>query len=175
VDDRNKEGFGQIKSKAEEFLQIFRKGEEFTQELLKENEKLRFKLVQIEEENHALRGAEGGRIKSMQEKLDVLEEENRRLMEHYRAAELENKNFAEKYLEVEQENNNSANSRGKLPAAFHAGFQRGAEDGSRDNHEPGRSREVRNHAAGRKTNLLAAVAAEGVSVEEMPQIGIGDG
>jgi len=176
VDDRNKEGFGQIKSKAEEFLQIFRKGEEFTQEILKENEKLRFKLVQLEEENHALRSSEGGRIKSMQEKLDILEEENRRLMEHYRAAELENKNFAEKYLEVEQENNNLAN-------LYVASYQLHS---TLDFNEVLKTvLEIIMNLVGaekfaimlldEKTNMLAAVAAEGVSVEEMPQVGIGDG
>ncbi len=176
MDDRNKEGFGQIKSKAEEFLQIFRKGEEFTQEILKENEKLRFKIVQLEEENLALKGSDGGKIKSMQEKLAVLEEENRRLMEHYRAAELENKNFAEKYLEVEQENNNLAN-------LYVASYQLHS---TLDFNEVLKTvLEIIMNLVGaekfaimlldEKTNQLAAVATEGVSVEEMPQINIGDG
>ena len=176
MDDRNKEGFGQIKSKAEEFLQIFRKGEEFTQELLKENEKLRFKLVQLEEENLAFKGADGGKVKSMQEKLAVLEEENRRLMEHYRAAELENKNFAEKYLEVEQENNNLAN-------LYVASYQLHS---TLDFNEVLKTvLEIIMNLVGaekfaimlldEKTNQLAAVATEGVAVEEMPQINIGDG
>ena len=176
MDDRSKEGFGQIKSKAEEFLQIFRKGEEFTQEILKENEKLRFKLVQLEEENLTLRGSDGGKIKSLQEKLAVLEEENRRLMEHYRAAELENKNFAEKYLEVEQENNNLAN-------LYVASYQLHS---TLDFNEVLKTvLEIIMNLVGaekfaimlldEKTNQLAAVATEGVSVEEMPQVGIGDG
>jgi hypothetical protein len=36
-------------NKAEEFLQMFRKGEEFTKKLLKENEKLRYRIAQLEE------------------------------------------------------------------------------------------------------------------------------
>jgi hypothetical protein len=37
-------------SRADEFLNLFRKGAEFTQELLRENERLRYKIVQLEEE-----------------------------------------------------------------------------------------------------------------------------
>ena len=35
--------------RADEFLQVFKKGAEFTQDLLKENERLRFRIVQMEE------------------------------------------------------------------------------------------------------------------------------
>ncbi len=38
-----------ISKKVEDFLQVFKKGEEFTQELLKENEKLRYKVAKLEE------------------------------------------------------------------------------------------------------------------------------
>jgi len=36
-------------NKADEFIQLFKKGEEFTKELLRENEKLRYRVVQLEE------------------------------------------------------------------------------------------------------------------------------
>ena len=38
-----------IQKKADEFLQIFRKGEEFTKNLLKENERLRYRIAELEE------------------------------------------------------------------------------------------------------------------------------
>ena len=38
-----------VHGRAEEFLQIFKKGAEFTQELMKENERLRFRVLQLEE------------------------------------------------------------------------------------------------------------------------------
>ncbi len=38
-----------ISKKVEDFLQVFKKGEEFTQELLKDNEKLRYRVAQLEE------------------------------------------------------------------------------------------------------------------------------
>ena len=38
-----------ISKKADEFLQIFKRGEEFTKDLIKENERLRFRIAQLEE------------------------------------------------------------------------------------------------------------------------------
>ena len=35
--------------RADEFLQVFKKGAEFTQDLLKENERLRFRVIKLEE------------------------------------------------------------------------------------------------------------------------------
>jgi len=172
----NKEGYQQIKGKAEEFLQIFRKGEEFTQDLLRENEKLRFKLVQLEAENRAVKAADPGRMKNLEEKLDVLEEENRRLMERYREVELENKDFVEKYIEVEHENNNLAN-------LYVASYQLHS---TLDFSEVLKTvLEIIMNLVGaerfavmlldEKTNDLAAVAVEGMNIEDMPTMPIGTG
>ena len=38
-----------IVGRANEFMQVFKKGAEFTQDLLKENERLRFRVVKLEE------------------------------------------------------------------------------------------------------------------------------
>ena len=38
-----------VYSRAEEFLQVFKKGAEFTQELLKENERLRYQVIELQE------------------------------------------------------------------------------------------------------------------------------
>jgi nitrate/nitrite-specific signal transduction histidine kinase len=98
-----------ITKKVEEFLQVFKKGEEFTQALLKENEKLRFRVAQLEEVTK-LSGREGSlATHSMEERIKFLEEENRQLIDRYRVVEEENKDFANRYIEVEAENNNLAN------------------------------------------------------------------
>jgi transcriptional regulator with GAF, ATPase, and Fis domain len=98
-----------ITKKVEEFLQVFKKGEEFTQELLKENEKLRYKVAQIEEVKK-FSGKEGDlKLHSLEEKVHFLEDENKSLLERYRVVEEENKDFANRYVEVEAENNNLAN------------------------------------------------------------------
>ncbi len=102
---------GSIFARAEEFLQAFRKGAEFTQELLKENEKLRFKIVQLEEESKSFTQAagEGGVQKELIKKVSRLEEEKKELLDRYREVESENRNFAQRYVEIEEENNNLAN------------------------------------------------------------------
>ncbi len=98
-----------ISKKVEDFLQVFKKGEEFTHELLKENEKLRYKVAQLEEVTKFSGREEGFKFRSLEERIKFLEEENKHLLDRYRLAEEENKDFANRYLEVESENNNLAN------------------------------------------------------------------
>jgi transcriptional regulator with GAF, ATPase, and Fis domain len=98
-----------ITKKVEDFLNIFRKGEEFTQELLKENEKLRYKLAQLEGKTRSSSREGGGVPSSIEERVRYLEEENRALLDKFRLVEEENKDFANRYVEVEAENNNLAN------------------------------------------------------------------
>jgi len=100
---------GTISKKVEDFLQVFRKGEEFTHELLKENEKLRYKIVQLEGMNRSTDRASSSQMNSLEERISLLEEENRTLLGQYRQVEDENKDFANRYIEVEAENNNLAN------------------------------------------------------------------
>jgi transcriptional regulator with GAF, ATPase, and Fis domain len=98
-----------ISKKVEEFLQVFKKGEEFTQELLKENEKLRYKVAQLEEVTK-FSGRDGDvKLHTLEERIKFLEDENKSLLDRYREVEEENKDFANRYLEVESENNNLAN------------------------------------------------------------------
>src|SRR4030043_1702996 len=96
-----------IAKKADEFLQIFKKGEEFTKDLIKENEKLRFRIAQLEE-NIEKSGNEE-RIRLYEDRLRMLDEELKSLLERYRKVEEENKDFASKYVEIETENNNLSN------------------------------------------------------------------
>ncbi len=96
-----------LMKKAEEFLNMFRKGEEFTKALLKENERLRYRVAQLEE---ALRQSKNeARIRHYEEKIRMLEDELNSLKAKFKEVEEENKNFAQKYIEVEEENNNLAN------------------------------------------------------------------
>ena len=100
---------GAITKKVEEFLQVFKKGEEFTQELLKENEKLRYKVAKLEEVTK-LGDRDGSfKVHTLEERVKILEDENKNLIDRYRAVEEENKDFANRYIEVEAENNNLAN------------------------------------------------------------------
>lgn len=100
----DKEG---IFSKAEEFLQVFKKGEEFTKEILKENERLRFKLAEIQE--NLTRSGDSARTKLYEDRIKLLEDELASLKDRFSQVEAENKDFAAKYIDVEEENNNLAN------------------------------------------------------------------
>ncbi len=102
-----------IFSRAEEFLSLFRKGAEFTQEILKENERLRYKIVQLEEELKNVR--KGGTAdhaaidRGLIKKVEELEREREEILRKIQEVEAENKDFAQRYVEVEEENNNLAN------------------------------------------------------------------
>lgn len=100
---------GAITKKVEEFLQVFKKGEEFTQELLKENEKLRYRVAQLDEVTKFSDREESFKANTLAERVKFLEDENRQLIDRYHQVEEENKDFANRYIEVESENNNLAN------------------------------------------------------------------
>jgi nitrate/nitrite-specific signal transduction histidine kinase len=89
--------------KGQEFFQMFLKAKEFTEELLRENERLRFKLA------HAETGAEEGRTRELSARVRELEERLREMETRYRKVEEENKEFADRYIEIEEQNNNLAN------------------------------------------------------------------
>ena len=94
-------------NKADEFLQMFKKGEEFTKEILKENEKLRYKIVELE--GSIEKSGDNARTRLYEDRIRLLEDELNSLKEKFREVEDENEDFASKYIEVEEENNNLAN------------------------------------------------------------------
>ncbi len=96
-----------ISKKADEFLQIFKRGEEFTKDLIKENERLRFMIAQLEESVE--QSGKEEKVRLYEDRVKILEEEVNSLLERYRKTEEENKDFASKYVEVETENNMLAN------------------------------------------------------------------
>ncbi|HAK60799.1 MAG TPA: diguanylate phosphodiesterase [Nitrospiraceae bacterium] len=104
----DKEG-GSLSKKVEEFLQVFKKGEEFTHDLLQENEKLRYRLAQVEEVSKSSGRDDDFKSRTLEERINILEDENKSLLDRYRQVEEENKDFANRYIEVETENNNLAN------------------------------------------------------------------
>jgi len=163
-----------ITKKADEFLQIFKKGEEFTQELLKENEKLRFRIAQLEEAIE--RSGDEARIKLYEERMKATEDELYSLKERYREVEEENKDFAVKYVEVEEENNNLAN-------LYVASYQLHS---TLDFNEVLRIvLEIVINLIGaekfaillmeEKTNELVPVATEGMAIVNIPKVRFGEG
>ena len=92
--------------KAEKFLELFNKGKEFTEELLRENQRLRFRLAALESEAPAISADE---LQRLREQVSQLSEENKRIQMRFREVEEENKDFASRYIEIEEQNNNLAN------------------------------------------------------------------
>ena len=91
-------------SRAEKFLELFNKGKEFTEELLKENQRLRYRLASMETE-----GSSRDEVDRLRAEIQQLTDENRRIAKRFREVEEENKDFANRYIEIEEQNNNLAN------------------------------------------------------------------
>ncbi len=166
--------------RAEEFLQLFKKGAEFSQELLKENELLRYRLVQLEERLRT-RGGSGAQSdpcpdNRLSQRIAELESEKQHLLEQMASVERENQDFATRYVEIESENNNLAN-------LYIASFQL---------HSTLDFREVLQiiieiiiNLIGaeefalllldEKTQELNAVATEGIAREDIPPVKLGEG
>ena len=95
--------------KGQEFFQIFIKVREFTEELLKENERLRYKIAHLESASPSAAVPGDDRTKDLLKKIQDLEERLRETEARYRKVEEENKEFADRYIEIEEQNNNLAN------------------------------------------------------------------
>jgi transcriptional regulator with GAF, ATPase, and Fis domain len=98
-------------SRADDFMQMFKKGAEFTQDLLKENEKLRYRIVQLEEsmKNHGVSVGEDQESVELLKKIESLEQEKEEILGRIKVVEEENEDFANRYVEIEEENNMLAN------------------------------------------------------------------
>jgi nitrate/nitrite-specific signal transduction histidine kinase len=98
-------------TKGQEFFQMFLKAKEFTEELLKENERLRFKVARLESSGSgaAAPGSSDDRVKELAGRVRQLEEKLAEVETRYRKVEEENKEFADRYIEIEEQNNNLAN------------------------------------------------------------------
>ena len=93
--------------KGQDVLQIVSKAKEFTEEVLKENERLRYKLASLEAGGGGQAGDE--RAQALQRRVRELEEKLAEIEARYRKVEEENKEFADRYIEIEEQNNNLAN------------------------------------------------------------------
>lgn len=106
-----------VESKREFIETFFKRGAEFTEELMRENEKLRFRVVQLEEERRALAAsahsttpaAGAGALKELVARIEQLEAERESLMSRFSGVEKLNHDIYERYHDIERENNNLAN------------------------------------------------------------------
>ena len=93
--------------RAEEFLQVFKRGAEFTQDLLKENERLRFKVLKLEQVSRS--DSNDSDIDLLKDRIGELESEKKEILDRIKAIEQENQDYDSRYSEIEAENNLLAN------------------------------------------------------------------
>src|SRR5262245_110496 len=98
-----------IFKKSEELVEMLRKGMAFTEELMGENERLRYRVVQLEAERI-------GTSEELTKEVERLKLENSRMGQRlefldrrFQQVEAENKDFAQRYVEVEEQNESLAN------------------------------------------------------------------
>lgn len=103
-------------SKREFIETFFKRGAEFTEELMHDNEKLRYRIVQLEEERRILLqradptpGTQGSTLRELVARIEALETERQSLLKRFQGVEAESASFVARYAEIERENNNLAN------------------------------------------------------------------
>jgi len=168
-----------IVGRADEFMQVFKKGAEFTQDLLKENERLRFRVVKLEEtlkeKGHEV-APETPDTLELKKKIEALELEKEEILGQIKQVEEENQNFANRYVEIEEENNMLAN-------LYIASYQLHS---TLDFKEVLQiiieivinlvgSEEFGVLLLDEKTNRLEPVASEGIETSELPSVAVGKG
>src|SRR5690349_11116942 len=106
-----------LQASKREFIEtFFKRGAEFTEELMRENERLRFRVVQLEEERRALLsrgdptpGSAQSTLRELVARIESLEGERQALIDRYSGVERQNADFSSRYHDIERENNNLAN------------------------------------------------------------------
>jgi transcriptional regulator with GAF, ATPase, and Fis domain len=167
-----------VHNKAEEFMQMFKKGAEFTQDLMKENERLRYRILQLEESQRSARDdiAPTDDNARLLRQIKDLEQEKEEILERIKHVEQENQDFAARYVDIEQENNNLAN-------LYIASYQLHS---TLDFKEVLQiiteivinligAEEFSIMLLDEKTNDLQAVATEGIDREDIPPVKFGQG
>lgn len=99
-------------SKREEFLTMFKRSADFAQELLGENERLRLRILDLEQSRTRIgESAEplSAEARQLMDEIQRLRREKEELVQRFREIEAENQDFASRYVDIEEENNNLAN------------------------------------------------------------------
>ena len=107
---------GDLASQKREFIEtFFKRGAEFTEELLHENERLRYRVMELEQraappEQEAIEPVlEGLGADQLRARVARLERERDEILRRVRGVEQLNQDYLSRYQEIERENNNLAN------------------------------------------------------------------
>ena len=96
-------------SKSEELLDMIQRGRAFTEELMGENERLRYRMVQLEAERVSAEEIHKREVEKLHLETDLAKQRLEFLDRRFREIEKENKDFAQRYVEVEEQNESLAN------------------------------------------------------------------
>jgi GAF domain-containing protein len=96
------------RARGEELRSMFNRARAFTEDLLRENERLRFRIAGLQREMEE-RGAGGGEPGDLLERLRAAERERDDLRRRFREVEEANREVAARYEEIETQNNQLAN------------------------------------------------------------------
>jgi hypothetical protein len=101
-------------SKREFIETFFKRGAEFTEELMRENERLRYRIVQLEEMNRALQsgdkpGSAQNSLRELVARIEALELERTQLLKGFEGVSTQTQDVNARFHEIERENNNLAN------------------------------------------------------------------
>lgn len=167
-------------SKREFIETFFKRGAEFTEELIRENERLRYQIVKLEEQNRSLvdqrPGSAGSSLRELVSRIEALEAERETLIRRFEGVPSETRDLLARFAEIERENNNLAN-------LYVASYQL---------HSTGDLREVTHVILEILLNFIGArtfciqlvdeehrrirtLAAEGVERDKVPEPKLGDG
>jgi nitrate/nitrite-specific signal transduction histidine kinase len=95
--------------KSEELVDMLRKGRAFTEELMCENERLRYRVVQLEAEHMNPPEKLMKEVERLRDENDQMAQKLEFLNRKFQQVEAENKDFAQRYVEVEEQNESLAN------------------------------------------------------------------
>jgi nitrate/nitrite-specific signal transduction histidine kinase len=94
---------------AEEVVKVFTKAKRFTSDLLKENERLRYKVLDMKQQLALAKAGRGEGTVDVAEENRTLKKELEQIKESFEKLNKENQEFQERYLEIEKQNENLLN------------------------------------------------------------------
>ena len=175
-DKNNTEG-RELFVKGKEFLEMYNKVSKFTQELLAQNQELQSEMKKLEDERSRLYREMGGtEERAIQKRIEELKREKEELLGRFKEMSQENKDFLERYREIEVENNNLAN-------LYVASYQLHSTLDFSEVLEIITEIIINLIGAGKfavllhleKQGMLKCVKAEGMNLEDVPVVKIGEG
>jgi len=95
--------------KSEELVDMLKKGRAFTEELMCENERLRYRVVQLEAEQMSPSGEMMKEVERLRYENSQMSQKLEFLDRRFQQVEAENKDFAQRYVQVEEQNESLAN------------------------------------------------------------------